>query len=56
MPGRSPVLLLRERGPGARGQLRWLEVAGWGHALALNALRQWAAVKGALRAGAAALQ
>jgi pimeloyl-ACP methyl ester carboxylesterase len=64
-----PVLLLRgeasdlvlastaqqmsERGPGARGQLQWLEVAGCGHAPALNVLRQWQAVKMALRAGEA---
>ncbi|WP_159917287.1 alpha/beta fold hydrolase [Pantoea sp. 18069] len=65
-----PVLLLRgeasdlvlastaqqmlQRGPGARGQLQWLEVAGCGHAPALNVLKQWQAVKGALRAGEAA--
>ena len=65
-----PVLLLRgeasdlvlaataqqmsERGPGARGQLQWLEVAGCGHAPALNVLKQWQAVKMALRAGEAA--
>ncbi len=64
-----PVLLLRgeasdlvlastaqqmsERGPGARGQLQWLEVAGCGHAPALNVLKQWQAVKMALRAGEA---
>ena len=62
-----PVLLLRgeasdlvlastaqqmlQRGPGARGQLQWIEVAGCGHAPALNVPRQWQAVKRALRAG-----
>ena len=62
-----PVLLLRgeasdlvlaataqqmlERGPGARGLLQWLEVAGCGHAPALNVLKQWQAVKAALRVG-----
>lgn len=62
-----PVLLLRgvdsdlvlrpvaermlQRGPGLRGLLRWVEVAGCGHAPALNVPAQWALVEAALQAG-----
>ena len=63
-----PVLLLRgvesdlvlkdtaeemtRRGPGARGQLQWVEVAGCGHAPALNVPEQFALIDGFLASAA----
>ena len=53
---RATAEQMQQRGPGARGLLQWIEVAGCGHAPALNVMAQWQAVAAALQAGEAAAQ